>query len=158
MRMLALVVLLLATPAAAQAPVGRVAELSGALSLRPPGGGFAPIGRGASLAEGQTLRTGARGQAELDLGANRIGLDPDTVLRIDSAHPATPAFTLQQGRAMLLIRSLQPGQVARLDMPGGGVTLAQPGLYAIQVAEPGRPASVGVSPRRTASSATSSPV
>ena len=49
MRMLALVVLLLATPAAAQAPVGRVAELSGALSLRPPGGGFAPIGRGVRI-------------------------------------------------------------------------------------------------------------
>jgi hypothetical protein len=145
MRMFALALLLLATPAAAQAPVGRVAVLEGTLALRPAGGAFGPIGRGAALAEAQTLRTGPRGQAELELGANRVGLDPDTVLRIDSAHPATPAFTLQQGRAMLLIRSLQPGQVARLDLPGGSVTLAQPGLYTVQAAEPGRAGSVGVS-------------
>ena len=111
--------LLLAPPATAQAPAGRIAEATGVVSARGLGGAWVPLARGAALTEAQTLRTGPRGQAELDLGANRIGLDPDTILRIDSAHPATPAFTLEQGRAMLLLRSLQPGQIARVDIARG---------------------------------------
>ena len=134
----------LATPAIAQAPAGRIAEASGPVSLRGPGGGWSAVPRGAALVEGHTLRTGPRSQAELDLGVNRIGLDPDTVLRIDSAHPATPAITLEQGRAMLLLRSLQPGQVARVEIPRGSVSLVQPGLYVIEVGPGGRPATVGV--------------
>ena len=125
--------LLLPVAVAAQAPVGRIAAASGPVSLRPPGGGWAVVARGAALSEGQSLRAGPRSQVELDLGLNRIGLDPGTVLRIDSAHPATPAVTLEQGRAMLLLRSLQAGQVARVVMPRGSVTLAAPGLYVIEV-------------------------
>jgi len=134
----------LATPATAQAPAGRIAEASGPVSLRGPGGAWSAVPRGAPLVEGHTLRTGPRSQVELDLGANRIGLDPDTVLRIDSAHPAMPALTLEQGRAMLLLRSLQPGQVARIEIPRGSVSLVQPGLYVIEVAPGGLPATVGV--------------
>lgn len=142
---LSLIALLAAAPALAQAPAGRIAEASGAVSLRPIGGTWAAAPRGAALLEGQTLRTGPRAQAELDLGANRLGLDPDTILRIDSAHPGMPAFTLEQGRAMFLLRSLQPGQVARINLPRGSVTLAEPGLYVVSAPEAGRPASVGVS-------------
>ena len=142
---LSLIALLAAAPALAQAPAGRLAEASGPVSLRPIGGTWSAAPRGAALLEGQTLRTGPRAQAELDLGANRLGLDPDTVLRIDSAHPGMPAFTLEQGRAMILLRSLQPGQVARLNLPRGSVTLAEPGLYVISAPEAGRPATVGVS-------------
>ncbi len=140
-----LVLLFLAVPALAQGPVGRISEASGAVSLRPTGGGWAVAPRGAALLEGQTVRTGPRGQAELDLGVNRIGMDPGTVLRIDSAHPGTPAVTLEQGRAMLLVRSLQAGQVARVLMARGSVTLAQPGLYVIDVDGAGGAATVGVS-------------
>ena len=46
------------------------------ISLKSP-----PTPRGAALLEGQTLRTGPRAQAELDLGANRLGLDPDVLAR-----------------------------------------------------------------------------
>jgi hypothetical protein len=142
---LSLIALLVAAPALAQAPAGRLAEASGAVSLRPIGGAWSAAPRGAALLEGQTLRTGPRAQAELDLGANRLGLDPDTVLRIDSAHPGMPAFTLEQGRAMFLLRSLQPGQVARINLPRGSVTLAEPGLYVVSAPEAGRPAAIGVS-------------
>ena len=136
--------LMLAMPAVAQGPVGRIAEASGPVSLRPPGGGWANVARGAALSEGQTVRTGPRSQVELDLGANRVGLDPGTVLRIDSAHPATPALTLEQGRTMVLVRSLLAGQVARVVMPRGSVILAAPGLYVIEAGD-GRAATVGVS-------------
>ncbi len=142
---LSLLALLAIPPALAQAPAGRLAEASGPVSLRPIGGTWAAAPRGAALLEGQTLRTGPRAQAELDLGANRLGLDPDTILRIDSAHPGMPAFTLEQGRAMILLRSLQPGQVARINLPRGSVTLAEPGLYVVSAPEAGRPASIGVS-------------
>lgn len=141
----ALAALLAAVPAAAQAPAGRLAEATGPVALRPLGGAWAPVPAGTPLQEAQTLRTGPRAQAELDLGPNRLGLDPDTVLRIDSAHPGMPAFTLEQGRAMLLLRSLRPGQVARLHLPGGNVTLAEPGLYVVTVPQAGRPGAVGVS-------------
>jgi hypothetical protein len=134
----------LANPASAQGPEGRLASTSGPVSVR-AAAGWAPLARGAALSEGQTLRTGARSQAELDLGPNRIGLDPDTVLRIDSANPAAPALALEQGRAMVLLRSLQPGQAARLAMPRGTVSLVQSGLYVIEAGDPGRPATVGVS-------------
>ena len=137
--------LVLAGPALGQAPVGRIAEASGPVSLRPPGGGWAGVARGAGLSEGQTLRTGPRSQAELDLGANRIGLDPGTVLRIDSAHPGMPAVTMEQGRAMFLVRSLQAGQVARVMIPRGSVTLGEPGLYVIEAGEAGGTATIGVS-------------
>ena len=139
--------LMAAVPVAvvAQGPVGRISEASGPVSLRPPGGGWAAVARGGALSEGQTVRTGPRSQAELDLGVNRIGMDPDTVLRIDSAHPATPAVTLEQGRVMLLVRSLQAGQVGRVLLARGSVTLAGPGLYVIEVGEAGGAATVGVS-------------
>ena len=136
--------LMLALPAAAQAPVGRIAEASGPVSVRPPGGGWGVVARGAALSEGQSVRTGPRSQAELDLGANRVGLDPGTVMRIDSAHPATPALTLEQGRAMVLVRSLLAGQVARVVIPRGSVILAAPGLYVIEAGDGGA-ATVGVS-------------
>ena len=142
---LSLIAVLALSPALAQAPAGRLAEASGAVSLRPIGGTWSAAPRGTALLEGQALRTGPRGRAELDLGANRLGLDPDTVLRIDSAHPGMPAFTLEQGRAMLLLRSLQPGQVARINLPRGSVTLAEPGLYVVSAPQAGRPATIGVS-------------
>ncbi|MCC6718846.1 MAG: hypothetical protein IT555_13260 [Acetobacteraceae bacterium] len=135
---------LLVQPAAAQQPAGRIAEASGPVSVR-GAGGWAAAPRGAVFAEGQTLRTGPRSQAELELGANRIGLDPDTVLRIDSANPAGPAATLEQGRAMLLLRSLLPGQIARLATPRGTVSLVQPGLYVIAAGDQSRPTTIGVS-------------
>ena len=133
------------SPAFAQAPAGRLAEAAGPVSLPPIGGTWSPAPRGAALLEGQALRTGPRATAELDLGPNRLGLEPDTVLRIDSAHPATPAFTLEQGRAVILLRSLRPGQVGRVHLPGGSVTLGEPGLYVVAAPGAGRPGSVGVS-------------
>jgi hypothetical protein len=94
---------------------------------------------------GQAVRTGPRSQAEIELGADRIGLDPDTVLRLDGAVPGGFAATLEAGRAMVLVRGLQPGQTATIAMKRATVTLGQPGLYVLDAGEAGRPASVGTS-------------
>lgn len=143
-----LAAMLLAAPASAQAqaqaPVGRLAEATGPVQARDDARGWSALPRGTSLNEGQSLRTQSRSQAELDLGANRIGLDPDTVLRIDSAHPAAPSFALNQGRAMFLLRSLQPGQEARVTTPRATIALIQPGLYVVDAGSDGRPLTIGV--------------
>jgi hypothetical protein len=143
----ALAFILLVAPATAQvptAPIGRIAEAAGPVQVRQEGRAWAEIARGTALRDGQSLRTLQRSQAELDLGPNRIGLDPDTVLRIDSAHPAAPAFALEQGRAMFLLRSLQPGQEARVTTPRATISLIRPGLYVVDSGGDGRPATVGV--------------
>lgn len=130
------------------APIGRLSSATGPVSLRAPDrpawGNAAP---GRMLQAGQTLRTGPRSQAELELGANRAGLDPDTVLRFDATVPGGFVATLEQGRVMLLLRSLQPGQAATLVTPRGTITFGQPGLYVVDAGGPGdgsRPATVGV--------------
>lgn len=137
----------LARPAVAQPqgePVGRIAEATGPVQARQDGRPWSTTPRGSALREGQSLRTQSRSQAEIDLGANRIGLDPDTVLRIDSAHPAAPSFALNQGRAMFLLRSLQPGQEARITTPRATIALIQPGLYVVDTGSDGRPLTIGV--------------
>ena len=139
------VALMLAAPAAAQAPIGRLAEATGPVQARDGARAWSALPRGTDIREGQTLRTQSRSQAEFDLGANRIGLDPDTVLRIDSAHPAAPAFALEQGRAMFLLRTLQPGQEARIATPRATIALIQPGLYVVDAGDGGRPLTLGVS-------------
>jgi len=135
---------LLTAPAAAQAPIGRLSEATGPVQARDDARAWSALPRGSALREGQSLRTLPRSQAELDLGPNRIGLDPDTVLRIDSAHPAAPAFALNQGRAMFLLRSLRPGQEARITTPNATIALIQPGLYVVDAGADGRPLTIGV--------------
>jgi len=127
-------------------PVGRITEASGPVSQRVQDrGAWSAAPRGTQVRPGQWLRTGADSRVELDLGANRIGLDPGTVLRIDSPPPgAVVAATLEQGRAMLLLRSVQPGQTAVVNTPRGTVTLGRPGLYVIDAGSDSRPTTVGV--------------
>lgn len=140
-------------PAVAQLPprdaaamvIGRVAASSGPVQLRAGQGPWAAAAAGSALVPGQAVRTGPRSQAEIELGADRIGLDPDTVLRLDGAVPGGFAATLEAGRAMVLVRGLQPGQAATVAMPQATVTLGQPGLYVLDAGEGGRPASVGTS-------------
>jgi hypothetical protein len=135
-----------AQPAAEAAwAIGQVATATGPLSLRSPQGAWLPAAPGAGLGPGQALRTGPAGQAEIDLGADRIGLDPATILRLDGATPGGFAATLEQGRAMVLLRSLQPGQTATLATPRATITFGEPGLYTIDAGDAARPLTVGTS-------------
>lgn len=126
---------------------GRVASATGPVLLRAPArADWVAVPRGGSVEIGHAVRTGQRSQAELEFGANRVGLDPNTILRLDA--PGRGGFTvaLEQGRAMLLLRSLQPGQSATLLTPRATVTFGQPGLYVVDIGLPGdaRPSTIGV--------------
>jgi len=125
--------------------IGRIAQASGPLLVRTGQGGWVALPPGAGLVPGQAVRTGARTQADIELGADRIGLDPDTILRLDGASPGGFAATLEQGRAMLLVRGLQPGQTVQVAIPRASVTLGQPGLYVIDTGDAVRPATIGTS-------------
>jgi hypothetical protein len=139
-----------AQPAFAGAPdaawaLGQVATATGPLSLRSPQGAWLQARPGAGLAPGQALRTGPATQAEIDLGADRIGLDPATILRLDGATQGGFAATLEQGRAMVLLRGLQPGQTATLATPRATITFGENGLYTIDAGDAARPLTIGTS-------------
>jgi hypothetical protein len=146
---LLLLIQLLAVPAFAQveppARVGRVSLVSGALAFYGPGDSdWSAAKVNLPVAAGAWLATDPQSRAELRIGADSLDLASDTQLDVAELRDRVMQIALTQGRVGLHLRRLQPDETAEIDVPGGGVSLLQPGVYDIDSGGPDRPARVAV--------------
>jgi hypothetical protein len=115
--------------------VGRVAEVGGELFLAPQDAPeqWVAVGLNYPVGAGDNLWVGSEGRAEVDVGGAQFRLAGDTSLHISRLDDRNFALYVAQGRVILRVRLLEPGEAARVDTPNGQVALTRPGLYRIDV-------------------------
>ena len=115
--------------------VGRVADVGGELFLAPQDAPeqWTAIGVNYPVGTGDNLWAGSESRAEIDVGGAQFRLAGDTGLHISRLDDRNFALYIAQGRVILRVRVLEPGESARVDTPNGQVALTRPGLYRIDV-------------------------
>ena len=135
--------LLAALPFAARAAdddlpgrVGRIAEFAGQLFLSPQDRPteWDAIGINYPITSGDNLWVSGDGRAEVDYGGGQFRLAGDTNVHVSRLDDRQLALFIAQGRLIVRVRALDPGDAARIDTPNTQVTLTRPGLYRIDVA------------------------
>jgi hypothetical protein len=118
------------------ARVGRVALHQGELLLAPEDRAdeWSPIGLNYPVTSGDSLWVGADGTAEIDYGGGQFRLAAVTNVHVSRLDDRQLALFIAEGRLIVRVRFLDPGESARVDTPSGQVTLLRPGLYRIDVA------------------------
>ena len=135
----ALALLVAPAPARAQddppARVGRIADIGGEVFHAPEdrASDWATVGLNFPVTTGDNLWVADGGRAEIDFGAGQIRLGGATNVHVSRIDDRTVAFFVAQGRAILRLRVLDPGEVARIDTPNTQVVLSRPGLYRVDV-------------------------
>jgi hypothetical protein len=130
-------------------PPGRVARLSdteGTVSLEPAGlddWTAATVNR--PLTTGDRLWSNAGSRAELDLGAAVIRLGEGTGFAFLNLDDRIAQMQLIAGTLIVEVRDLQPGDGYEVDTPNVALTLQQPGVYRVEVGNPGDATVVNVS-------------
>ena len=74
------------------------------------------------------------GRAEVDYGGGQFRLAGDTNLHVARLDDRQLALFVAQGRVIVRVRVLDPGDSVRIDTPNTQVALVRPGLYRIDVA------------------------
>ena len=117
--------------------VGRVAEVGGELFLAPQDAPdqWVAIGLNYPVATGDNLWVGTDGRAEIDFGNGQFRLAGDTSLHLSRLDERNVALYVAQGRVILRVRVLDPGESVLVDTPNAQVALTRPGLYRIEVSE-----------------------
>jgi hypothetical protein len=130
-------------------PPGRVARLSylqGAVSLQPAGvDEWTAAERNRPLTSGDRLWTDQQAAAELDLGDGVLRLGGMTGFAFLSLDDRFTQIQLSSGILLLRVWDTSSGQSYEIDTPQLAVQLKQPGMYRIEVDEPGSTTSVKVS-------------
>ena len=117
--------------------VGRVADVGGELFLAPEDkpDGWSAIGLNYPITNGDNLWVGNNGRAEIDFGGGQFRLGADTNLHMSRLDDRQFALFVAQGLVGVRVRSLDPGESARVDTPNAQVVIARPGLYRIDVSD-----------------------
>ncbi len=115
--------------------VGRIAEVAGQLFLSPEDRAteWASIGLNYPVTSGDNLWVSSDGRAEVDYGGGQFRLAGDTNLHVSRLDERQLALFVAQGRVIVRVRVLDPGDSARIDTPGTQVQLTRVGLYRIDV-------------------------
>ena len=123
--------------------VGRIADFAGRLYLSPEdrAAAWAEIGLNYPVTSGDNLWVSGEGRAEVDYGGGQFRLTGDTNLHVSRLDDRQLALFVAQGRLIVRVRVLDPGEAARVDAPNTQVQLTRPGLYRIDVT-PDRQATV----------------
>jgi hypothetical protein len=116
--------------------VGRVAEFAGRLFLSPEDrpDDWEAVGVNYPVTSGGNLWVSGDGRAEIDYGGGQFRLAGDTSVHVSRLDDRELALFIAQGRLIVRVRSLDPGDAARIDTPNTQVTLTRAGLYRIEVA------------------------
>jgi hypothetical protein len=134
--------LVAASPAPAQTPeddlpgrVGRIADFGGQLYFSPPDrpAEWASIGINYPITTGDNLWLSGDGRAEVDYGGGQFRLAGDTNVHVSRLDDRQLALFVAQGRVIVRVRYLDPGEMATVDTPNTQVQLTRPGLYRIDV-------------------------
>ncbi len=117
------------------ARVGRVADIAGQLSLSPEDrpDEWEAIGINYPVTSGGNLWVSGGGRAEVDYGGGQFRLAGDTSVQVSRLDDRQLALFIAQGALIVRVRSLDPGDAARIDTPNTQVTLTRAGLYRIDV-------------------------
>ena len=115
--------------------VGRVADVGGELFLASQDAPeqWTAIGLNYPVGAGDNLWAGSESRAEIDVGGAQLRLAGDTSLHISRLDDRNFTLYVAQGRVILRVRMLEPGESARVDTPNGQLELTRPGLYRIDV-------------------------
>lgn len=114
------------------ARVGRLADVSGAVSLRPdPAQPWAVAARNQPVTSGMSLWTEPQARAALEIGPAELHLGDQADLDIQQLDDSAFAAQLGQGSVNIDIADLQAGETWTVDTPRGTVTLDRPGEYRI---------------------------
>jgi len=134
---------LLSLPANAQATlddeaparVGRIADVGGDVYHAPEdrASDWSAIGLNYPIASGDNLWIAEGGRAEIDVGVAQLRLGGETNVHVARLDDRAMAFFLAQGQAIVRLRALEAGEVARIDTPNTQIVLTRPGLYRIDV-------------------------
>ncbi len=116
--------------------VGRIADFAGQLYQSPEDRAteWVSIGLNYPVTSGDNLWVSGDGRAEVDYGGGQFRLAGDTNLHVSRLDENQIALFVAQGRVILRVRMLDPGESARVDVPNTQIQLTRPGLYRIDVA------------------------
>ena len=117
------------------ARVGRIAVAQGELYIAPQDRAqeWAGVGLNHPVATGDNLWMSGEGRAEVDYGGGQFRLGPDSNVHVSRLDEAELALFVAQGRVVVRVRALEPGESARIDTPNAQVLLDRAGLYRIDV-------------------------
>ena len=117
--------------------VGRIADVGGELYLSPQDkpDQWAEIGQNYPVTTGDNLWVAREGRAEVDYGGGQFRLAGDTNLHVSRLDDRNFAVFIAQGRVVVRVRVLDPGEVARIDTPNAQIAITRPGLYRVDVAD-----------------------
>ncbi len=90
--------------------------------------------RNYTITSGDNLWVAGDGRAEIDYGGGQLRLAGDTNVHVARLDDRILALFVAQGRVIVRVRVLDPGESALIDTPNTQVTLTRPGLYRIEVA------------------------
>ncbi len=115
--------------------VGRIADFAGQLYQSPEDRAteWVSIGLNYPVTSGDNLWVSGDGRAEVDYGGGQFRLAGDTNLHVSRLDENQIAVFVAQGRVILRVRMLDPGESARVDAPNTQIQLTRPGLYRIDV-------------------------
>ena len=117
--------------------VARIADVGGELHLstqeRPDQ--WTAIGQNYPVTTGDNLWVGRDSRAEVDYGGGQFRLAADTNLHVSRLDDVNFAVFVAQGRMIVRVRFLDPGEAARIDTPNAQIAITRPGLYRIDVAD-----------------------
>ena len=115
--------------------VGRISEFAGQLYLSPEDRAteWQGIGLNYPVSSGDNLWVSGDGRAEVDYGGGQFRLAGDTNLHVSRLDENQIALFIAQGRVIVRVRVLDPGDSARIDAPNTQIQLTRPGLYRIDV-------------------------
>ena len=117
------------------ARVGRVSDVAGELFLatQEHADEWAPIGLNYPVTSGDNLWVSANGRAEIDYGGGRFRLAGDTNLHVNALDDRQLALFVASGKVIVRVRSLEPGEVARIETPNTQIDIDHPGQYRVDV-------------------------
>jgi hypothetical protein len=115
--------------------VGRVSDVAGELFLatQERADEWAPIGLNYPVTSGDSLWVSANGRAEIDYGGGRFRMAGDTNLHINALDDRRLALFVASGQLIVRVRSLEPGEVARIETHNTQIEIDRPGQYRVDV-------------------------
>jgi hypothetical protein len=115
--------------------VGRVSDVAGELFLATAerANEWAAIGRNYPVTSADNLWVSADGRAEIDFGAGRFWMAGDANVQIIALDERRLALFVASGRVIVRMRSVEPGDIARIETPNSRIDIVRPGHYRVDV-------------------------
>jgi hypothetical protein len=127
------------------ARVGRLAQLSGTVSFHTSDQDqWTRATLNYPVTSGNSFWTEPKAHAALEVGANRLYLDPSTELDLGTLNDESLVASLPQGGVFLSLAVASSNDQYEIDTPRGTVTLSEPGGYEVVAGDSDNPTVVTV--------------